>query len=41
MPASLERIAMGRGAHGAQNLYMTGTMLLTKHPRDGGSQALD
>jgi hypothetical protein len=32
---------MARGAHGAQNLYMTGNMQLTKHPRDNSSQALD
>jgi hypothetical protein len=41
MPANLERIAAGWGASGAQNLYMTGTMQLTNHPRDSGSQALD
>jgi hypothetical protein len=41
MPATPKRIATGRGARGAQSLYMTGTMQLRKHARDRNPQALD
>jgi hypothetical protein len=41
MPANPELIAAGRGAPGAQKLYMTGTMQIRKHARDSASQALD
>jgi hypothetical protein len=41
MPANPELIVAGRGAPGAQKLYMTGTMEIRKRTRDSAFQALD